>query len=163
MKSCSRCGSSKDDACFYKSRTLPMGLRSACKACERGRERNLAKDRANNAKWFSENKTKRRNSTRTKKYGVSPESIEFTFNSQGRRCAICETEEPGGRFNVWNVDHDHATKRFRGVVCYRCNQLLGYARDSIEILTEAISYLRGGKNVVICEQSSADGSVGEKS
>jgi len=151
MKRCSRCGQEKEASAFYPSKTLPYGLRSACKDCERGAERNLLKDRANNKKWFRENKAKRRDQTRQKKYGVSAKEIEFTFGSQGRQCAICGADEPGGRFNQWNVDHNHLTGRFRGVVCYRCNQLLGYARDSIEILKKAIAYLQGRKNVNISE------------
>ena len=147
MKRCSRCDQEREDDCFYRSKTLPQGLRSACKDCERGAERNLAKDRANNQKWFRENRAKRRDQTRQRKYGVSSEEIEFTFGSQGRQCAICGSDEPGGRFNVWQVDHDHLTKKFRGVVCYRCNQLLGYARDRIDILMNAMKYLQGEKNV----------------
>lgn len=146
MKVCSRCGQEKESAAFYPSKILSQGLRSACKDCERGSERNLAKDRANNQKWFQENKKKRRDYARKKKYGVTPDQVDAALAAQGYGCAICETTEPGGRFNEWQVDHDHKTGEFRGVLCYRCNQLLGYARDSTVILDSASSYLKGEHN-----------------
>src|ERR1039458_645999 len=102
----------------------------------------------NNKRWFRENAAKRHAYHLLRKYGLTLDAGEFTFGSQGRRCAICGTEEPGGRFNKWQIDHDHVTGKFRGVVCYRCNQLLGYALDNIEILLNAAKYLRGEKNVI---------------
>lgn len=148
MKRCSRCGQDKDDACFYPNKMLKSRLRSACKTCERGDERNRLRDASNNKKWFQRNKSRRRDYDIRRKYGVTSEQVEFTFCSQARCCAICGADEPGGRYNVWQIDHNHITKKFRGVVCYRCNQLLGYACDSIEILLDAASYLRGEKNVI---------------
>ena len=40
-----------------------------------------------------------------------------------------------------SIDHDHATGLIRGALCWPCNKLLGFAKDSIERLTQSISYL----------------------
>jgi hypothetical protein len=63
------------------------------------------------------------------------------LESQNGRCAICQTTEPGGGKPVFQVDHNHKTGAVRGLLCSRCNQLLGYARDSADILRSAEKYL----------------------
>ncbi|MBA3357418.1 MAG: hypothetical protein H0U18_16060 [Pyrinomonadaceae bacterium] len=45
---------------------------------------------------------------------------------------------PGGRLMV---DHDHKTWAIRGLLCCRCNSVIGYAKDNPETLRNAISYL----------------------
>lgn len=77
---------------------------------------------------------------RLRKYGLTPESFEATFEAQGRRCAICGAVDPGPRH--WHVDHDHGTKLIRGILCALCNPLLGYAKDDAVILEKAAAYLR---------------------
>ena len=111
--------------------------------------RDKIRDAANNKAWFDKNRKLRAAYHLKKKYGLTPEMVDFTFGSQGRRCGICGTEVPGGRYNKWQIDHDHKSQRFRGVLCYKCNQLLGYAQDNVHFLLNAINYLHGGQNVSI--------------
>lgn len=42
------------------------------------------------------------------------------------------------------VDHDHVTGTIRGLLCSKCNTLLGMAKDNIAILENAIKYLKKG-------------------
>lgn len=82
-------------------------------------------------------------------YRLTPEQFASLLESQGGRCAICETGTPGGPHGWWQVDHDHACcpgqrccgKCVRGLLCGRCNSLLGYARDDPKRLRAAIQYL----------------------
>lgn len=60
------------------------------------------------------------------------------FQSQARRCAICQSDE-AGRF--WTVDHDHTTGAIRGILCWHCNVGLGHFRDDIVNLVAAADYL----------------------
>lgn len=50
--------------------------------------------------------------------------------------------------NVKNVDHCHETNKIRGLLCGKCNTLLGNAADSIEILEASIEYLQKSDGLV---------------
>ena len=77
-------------------------------------------------------------------HGATLEDRVRLFDAQGGKCAICEKilSGPIGRFI--HVDHDHATKDLRGLLCGNCNTGIGNLRDSIAILEKAIRYLKGG-------------------
>ncbi len=59
---------------------------------------------------------------------------------QGGHCAICGKHEYELKSGLV-IDHDHHTKKVRGLLCYNCNMLLGHAWDSTIILKRAIKYL----------------------
>ena len=54
-------------------------------------------------------------------------------------CQICTRDGP------LVIDHDHHTGVVRGLLCSRCNSMLGFAKDSIDILSDSISYLENTK------------------
>lgn len=72
------------------------------------------------------------------KYGLTEETYKNMFVIQENKCAICGTS-----FNEKKpvVDHNHETKKVRGLLCGHCNTLLGMAHDDINILKNAIIYL----------------------
>jgi len=72
-----------------------------------------------------------------KNLGLNVLKAEEVYQSSNL-CAICE--KPIGGKNK-HLDHNHKTKEIRGVLCQKCNHLLGLASDNIEILRNAISYL----------------------
>jgi hypothetical protein len=59
---------------------------------------------------------------------------------QDFRCAICQRHQSEFKISL-AVDHCHETGTVRGLLCYPCNTLLGYAKDSTKILSSAINYL----------------------
>ena len=73
-------------------------------------------------------------------YGITPEQFAERLESQGGRCAICRTDTPGGK-GGWHVDHDHVTGVIRGLLCHRCNLMLGNAADDPARLRAAVAYL----------------------
>jgi hypothetical protein len=66
---------------------------------------------------------------------MPPGTYQSLYQSQNRVCAIC------GRRKSLVVDHAHDTRMVRGLLCFRCNFLIGYAKDDPDILRAAIMYL----------------------
>jgi Recombination endonuclease VII len=47
--------------------------------------------------------------------------LQRRWEDQGRKCAICETTEPGGKHRTFIMDHCHDTGFVRSMLCNRCN------------------------------------------
>lgn len=60
----------------------------------------------------------------------------------GAHCAICGGQPTNGRRLA--IDHCHTTDEIRGLLCNKCNLLIGHAKDSVDILLAAIEYLSRG-------------------
>lgn len=75
-------------------------------------------------------------------YGINPGQFDLMLEQQDNKCAICETDKPGGRYSQWHIDHDHQTKKIRGLLCHSCNLGIGIFEEDIERLEAAIQYLR---------------------
>lgn len=82
-----------------------------------------------------------RHRQRAARYGISEAQFVAMLAAQDGRCAICDeaTESAAGR--ALSVDHDHATKAVRGLLCHPCNILLGMVDDDPQMLLRAILYL----------------------
>ncbi len=94
-------------------------------------------------KWKANNREKFLAGSRLanlKKYGLTPESKEALFLSQGSACAACGSPDPRG-VRGWHIDHDHITGKVRGIVCLYCNVALGKVEDSVDRLKMLIAYL----------------------
>ena len=78
-----------------------------------------------------------------KKYGITLIQYDAMLAKQGGVCAICNeySIERTGTHTRMPVDHDHKTGAVRGILCNRCNLILGKAEDNTELLTKAINYL----------------------
>lgn len=55
-----------------------------------------------------------------------------------KSCAICG-KPPRARLQI---DHNHKTGKYRGLLCDNCNIGLGHFKDSPELLRKAIDYLK---------------------
>lgn len=75
-------------------------------------------------------------------YGISLEEYTDWCSLQGNKCAICRLPAEHAPKQKLYVDHCHTTGLVRGMLCAHCNSLLGYAKDRIETLLEAASYLK---------------------
>ena len=71
------------------------------------------------------------------KYRLSEQDWNEMFIRQSGRCDICllPMRSP-------HVDHDHRTKKVRGLLCRHCNRGLGAFYDSINCLLRAADYVR---------------------
>lgn len=72
-------------------------------------------------------------------YGISLADYNRLLTSQNNSCAICGKPPLKRKLAV---DHNHASQRVRGLLCFRCNTLLGLAYDSAQILKTALDYIQ---------------------
>lgn len=79
------------------------------------------------------------------RYGITPEEYESILIQQNFACAICEVEISHALEYKTDrsvaVDHNHDTGEVRGILCSKCNLVLGHARENTEILYKSIVYL----------------------
>jgi hypothetical protein len=85
------------------------------------------------------------------RFHMTIEDYEKLFKKQKGKCAICGSKDSQvKRQKYFCIDRDHKCcptskscgKCIRGLLCQRCNSLLGYSYDNINILRNAIKYLR---------------------
>ena len=131
MKECVKCGETKEYSEFLKQKENKDGYQGNCKECQYERRR---------IKGRTETPEQNRSYNLKTNYGLTICDVDEIIKFQGSMCAICGTEEenePRGLF----VDHCHKTDEVRGMLCHKCNAMLGMANDNTETLKEAIRYL----------------------
>ena len=130
-KECSLCGEEKDGSEFYIDRS-PDSLSRNCRPCD---DEVYAQDLA----------VRQRESERSllRAYGITMQQRDDLLESQGAVCSVCLTPEPP--YGRWVTDHDHATKRIRGILCSPCNVQLVPAmerfRSEPELAERLTAYL----------------------
>lgn len=86
------------------------------------------------------------------KYGLTLDEYDAMFLEQDFRCLICGKIFANDSLKDKPfVDHDHSCcpgpkscgKCVRGILCMRCNTLLGLVEDNPDILLSAINFLGG--------------------
>lgn len=105
---------------------------------------NREKIAAQKREWRRNNPEKKNAANRRWKINRALKICDFDalVAKQNGCCAICGIDHAArvgsGRLSI---DHDHATGKVRGLLCHRCNSLLGHAKDKVETLRKAIAYL----------------------
>jgi hypothetical protein len=147
-KRCTGCGELKPRTEFY-TRMDGKAPFSQCRTCtsegrkqywKNNKEARLASAKASGAVIHPSGLTRRAVWAMESRYGMSAYEFNRRLEAQGNKCACC-----GGPFDKINIDHNHETGDVRGLTCRACNLMLGYARDSIDVLQKAIKYLRRAK------------------
>ena len=123
------------------------------------RDKNKAKTKERYRKWYianrehalqaakewKENNPEKFLDTRYKReYGLSLDDVKQIFKSQNEQCAICLTIIPLTHKHT-HLDHCHTTNKVRGILCVHCNAMLGDAKDNIQTLKNAVTYLEQHK------------------
>jgi hypothetical protein len=122
-----------------------------CKHC--GEKRHYVANRwlcrschaANARKWRKQNPEKWRTiqARRTNTYlsqvvGITWQDYERLYKEQEGRCKICKKWS-----ERLHIDHNHASGRFRGLLCFSCNAGIGLFGDNVLWLMRAVLYLKG--------------------
>lgn len=156
-KRCSKCGNDLPLLAFYQ-RTGAKSHHSACKVCERAMakdwyERNKDKAAAKVKEWRrqnidavkqyrSDNKQKHYRQEIVRKYGVEPSWFDKQLQRQGNACACCKRQfHWSNKQTTPHVDHCHSTGKVRGILCNRCNTVLGLCKDNKELFKNLTGYL----------------------
>lgn len=78
-------------------------------------------------------------------YNLTPEQFDEMLIKQEGVCRICQITP-----DSWYIDHDHKCcsepakscgKCVRGLLCNKCNSLLGFVNDDAQTLVSAVAYL----------------------
>lgn len=110
------------------------------------------KHKLSNKEWFSKHPNYKKewyvkhpgyaqNAHRKMLYKISQQEYDVLFSLQKGCCILCNTPLSSLTKKSLSVDHNHKTGKVRGLLCTKCNSLLGFARDDIELLRRAIKYL----------------------
>lgn len=84
---------------------------------------------------------------RMRAYGITQEEYDARLAEQGGRCAICKAPPEASRYGVLAVDHCHDKGHVRGLLCDKCNRLLGHWKDDPTLLRRAAEYLEAPASV----------------
>jgi hypothetical protein len=85
---------------------------------------------------------KERTARLLRKYGITANEYDAMLAAQGGGCAVCE-RKPGK--TPHHVDHDHATRRVRGILCHQCNWYVGTIDADPGVLDRLRNYLADTK------------------
>ncbi len=72
------------------------------------------------------------------KYGLSLEEYNQLLEDTGTFCPICR--KSFGKIPPV-IDHNHKTKKIRGIICRHCNLGIGLLGEDIKILRKAIKWI----------------------
>jgi len=101
------------------------------------------KDKEKRREWWERYKKAHKEEIKNYKlkrdHGLSLDEFNLLLEVQGYSCAICGTTEWRGRYPY--VDHDHKTGRIRGLLCKRCNLVLGEINDDVYVVDKMREYL----------------------
>ena len=152
VKTCSKCRLEKPVSEFQKRVASSDELTARCKLCLSIFEKTIKRRAARSARHNTVKERHKTNERHRLKNGFSIGDFEAALLLQQGKCAICrhlftpQQLEPSARYlkqkNKPCADHDHTTKKPRGVLCVNCNVGLGNFKDSPALLEAAIAYLR---------------------
>lgn len=158
-KVCSTCKVEKEITEFSKDKTEKDGYTYSCKVCRNKRYNDWAKEnkdkvRERNAKRAEDRQAYYQSergiisSRRThlkRKYNMTLEEYNVILESQNGVCDICKEPESYGRATFLSVDHCHNSNTIRGLLCNNCNRAIGLLKDDIDVLENAVKYLKKHK------------------
>jgi len=146
MKICFKCKVKKPLDQFWLEHRKSGSRKPSCISCmkiynAKYREKNREKIRESDKKRYWDNIFYQRERHLIRKYGVSLSDYNKMFYKQKGKCAICSKKQS----RSLDVDHDHETKKVRGLLCTNCNRMIGHAHDSPKRLLLAANYLKSSR------------------
>lgn len=101
-----------------------------------------------NARWHREQRAnntayaeRRRAAELVKAYGITRAQYEEMATRQGHKCAACGRSAADEKHGILCVDHCHKTGKVRGLLCSKCNLIIGQADDDVTLIRRWADYL----------------------
>lgn len=149
-KPCRTCGQEKalTEFRFRKRRGRCNGnYASDCKGCELEYLRQWRKDHADvvrekHRRVCRKLRLGKFNCSTWKRLGIVFTAAQYhnRLKQQGGVCAICRRPNPAKKKRM-SLDHNHTTGQVRGIVCDRCNLMIGMVEKEPAIVTAVQEYL----------------------
>ena len=151
MKSCTKCGITKEVKEFPKDKLKKDGHKSACRDCykvydqkrywsdpegQRKRVQDYRESLTKEQKYISNRNTKLKQA-----YGLTHEQVEEMKRLQDYKCYVCNKHESEAGSKGLVVDHNHTTGKIRKLLCSPCNTALGLLNEDVGIFTSLIKYV----------------------
>ena len=134
---CPKCKSYKEPSKFYPHKHAAFNRASYCIKCSKENRKFHHHIQMKDNPLYRE---KQREANINRKYNMTPQEYENKLETQNYLCAICQVKLLLQGHGT-HLDHDHNTGKLRAFLCTYCNSGLGFFRDSVVRLTQAIEYL----------------------
>ena len=123
-KRCYLCRCFKDISDFYKNRSTKDGITGYCKPCHNRTRNTWRKAHPEHDKKYREKYKPRQFENHLRhKYGITLDEYNAIYSNQEGRCAICKKHQAELDMRL-ELDHNHKTKKVRGLLCHVCNTRL---------------------------------------
>ena len=113
---------------FVRNRSAASGVGSYCRPCQAAKAAESLKRVHGSARHYH----------LRRRYGLGADDVLCLLEAQNSQCLICRRPITA---KTAHVDHDHATGKVRGILCFRCNSGMGQFADDPEVLVRAARYL----------------------
>ncbi len=137
-KRCTKCGEEKSLSDYYAnpSKGNPNCLHSVCKSCQNKRHTEWSRKEG---KEISR-RISQRGSWKKKGINLTQQEYDNKFKTQKGCCAICGVTQT--KLNcALAVDHNHKTGKVRGLLCAKCNYVVGAIESNGYRIPKAKVYL----------------------
>ncbi len=131
-QTCTSCKCTKPVDAFYKRNNRPSGRQthSECKDCLKARA----------SKRYHSDPERVLDMQQCRLYGITMDELAAMRKEANGICQACE--RPGeGNYKRLVIDHDHKTGKVRGLICQKCNTVLGLVNDNINTLENLAQFI----------------------
>ena len=97
-------------------------------------DKNKEKYKQLSQNYYQNHKQEKSQHWRKYQYGITKEQFIEMLRKQNYKCAICNSNFKNSRDT--HIDHNHKTGKIRGLLCFRCNNILGVFENTNRYLFE---------------------------
>lgn len=150
MKKCTKCLEAKEFSQFSNRGDYKHKLKSHCRKCVGIVSKKHEKTRIKTPDSLK--------GSQLKKFWPTLTNLEALLeykklnNQQNGKCLICKkyevvVDKKSGKVRELAVDHDHSTKKVRGLLCNKCNVALGMIKEDFDISLSLSKYILEHKGI----------------